>query len=42
VRVFSPAEGGAEHVGLDNLPYVSEFIADGVADTFTELAATVA
>ncbi|MGY1743472.1 MULTISPECIES: hypothetical protein [unclassified Blastococcus] len=26
-----------EHIGLDHLPYVSTFIADWVADTFSEL-----
>jgi dipeptidyl aminopeptidase/acylaminoacyl peptidase len=38
LRVFTPAEGGAEHIGLDHLPYVSVFIADWIADTFAELA----
>jgi dienelactone hydrolase len=38
LRVFTPAEGGAEHIGLDHLPYVSVFIADWIADTFRELA----
>ena len=37
LRVFTPAEGGAEHVGLDHLPHVSTFIADWVADTFTDM-----
>ena len=36
LRVFSPAEGATEHIGLDHLPYVSTFIADWVADTFAE------
>lgn len=40
LRVFTPEEGGAEHVGLDHLPHVSTFIADWVADTFTELASS--
>jgi hypothetical protein len=26
-----------EHIGLDHLSYVSTFIADWVADTFTQL-----
>jgi pimeloyl-ACP methyl ester carboxylesterase len=38
LRVFTATEGGAEHVGLDHLSHVSTFIADWVADTFTELA----
>ena len=37
LRVFTPAEGATEHIGLDHLPYVSSFIADWVADTFSEL-----
>jgi fermentation-respiration switch protein FrsA (DUF1100 family) len=36
LRVFTPAEGGAEHIGLDHLPHVSVFIADWIADTFGE------
>ena len=39
LRVFTRAEGGAEHIGLDHLPYVSVFIADWVAATFAELDA---
>lgn len=42
LRVFTAEEGGAEHIGLDHLPYVSAFIADWVADTFAELAAAAA
>jgi fermentation-respiration switch protein FrsA (DUF1100 family) len=34
LRIFTPAEGGAEHIGLDHLPHVSVFIADWIADTF--------
>jgi fermentation-respiration switch protein FrsA (DUF1100 family) len=37
LRVFTPEEGATEHIGLDHLPYVSSFIADWVADTFSEL-----
>jgi fermentation-respiration switch protein FrsA (DUF1100 family) len=37
LRVFTPDEGGAEHVGLDHLPHVSTYVADWVADTFEEL-----
>jgi dienelactone hydrolase len=39
-RVFTAEEGGAEHIGLDHLPYVSTFIADWVATTFADLATT--
>lgn len=38
LRIFTPDEGGAEHVGLDHLPYVSQFVADWVADTFAEMS----
>lgn len=38
LRVFTPAEGGAEHIGLDHLPHVSAYVADWVADAFGELA----
>ncbi|WP_327011700.1 prolyl oligopeptidase family serine peptidase [Dactylosporangium sp. NBC_01737] len=34
LRVFTAAEGGAEHIGLDHLSHVSVFIADWVADVF--------
>jgi dienelactone hydrolase len=34
LRIFTPEEGGAEHIGLDNLPYVSTYIADWVSDVF--------
>ena len=37
LRVFTPAEGATEHIGLDHLPHVSVFIADWVADTFAEM-----
>jgi dipeptidyl aminopeptidase/acylaminoacyl peptidase len=37
LRIFTPEEGATEHIGLDHLPYVSEFIADWVADTFAEV-----
>lgn len=36
LRVFTPAEGATEHIGLDHLPHVSTYIADRVADTFRE------
>jgi len=38
LRIFTAEEGGTEHIGLDHLPHVSTFIADWVADTFTELS----
>jgi dienelactone hydrolase len=37
LRVFTPEEGGAEHIGLDHLAHVRDFVADFVADTFGEL-----
>ena len=41
LRIFSREEGGAEHIGLDHLPYVSTYIADWVSDAFGSQAATV-
>jgi dienelactone hydrolase len=38
LRVFTAAEGGVEHIGLDHLPHVSTYIADWVADRFADLA----
>ena len=38
LRIFTAAEGGAEHIGLDHLPHVSVDIADWVSDTFRSLA----
>lgn len=38
LRIFTPEEGGAEHIGLDHLPHVSTFVADWVADRFRESA----
>ncbi len=38
LRIFTPDEGGAEHIGLDHLTHVSTFIADWAADTFDDLA----
>ena len=37
LRIFTREEGGAEHIGLDNFPYVVEFTADWVAETFAEV-----
>ncbi|MCW2819097.1 MAG: hypothetical protein JWR42_1884 [Marmoricola sp.] len=39
LRVFTPAEGATEHIGLDHLPHVVTFVSDWVADTFAELDA---
>jgi pimeloyl-ACP methyl ester carboxylesterase len=39
LRIFTQEEGGAEHIGLDNMPYVSQWTADWVAETFAELTA---
>ncbi|MQY28370.1 alpha/beta hydrolase family protein [Nocardia aurantia] len=36
LRIFTAAEGGAEHIGLDHLPYVRDFVADWVADVFAQ------
>jgi dienelactone hydrolase len=38
LRIFSAAEGGAEHIGLDNLPYVRDFIADWVGEAFDQMS----
>jgi len=38
LRLFPMEEGGAEHIGLDHLPYVASFVADWVDETFRELA----
>ena len=38
LRIFTPEEGGAEHIGLDHLPYVSTYIADWVTDTLADVA----
>jgi fermentation-respiration switch protein FrsA (DUF1100 family) len=35
LRIFSAEEGGAEHIGLDHLPYVSAYVADWVRDVLT-------
>lgn len=39
LRIFTAREGGAEHIGLDNFPLVSAYIADWVTETFAELGA---
>nr|WP_274636198.1 alpha/beta fold hydrolase [Microbacterium bovistercoris] len=38
LRIFTQEEGGAEHIGLDNMPYVGQFTADWIAETFAEQA----
>lgn len=40
LRIFTPEEGGAEHVGLDHLPHISTYVADWVAETFHQLETT--
>ncbi|WP_344072971.1 alpha/beta hydrolase family protein [Microbacterium sediminicola] len=35
LRIFTPEEGGVEHIGLDNFPLVSQFTADWIAARFT-------
>jgi pimeloyl-ACP methyl ester carboxylesterase len=40
LRVFTPEEGATEHIGLDHLLHVSAYVADWIADTFAELAAS--
>ena len=37
LRVFTPAEGATEHIGLDHLPHVGAFTADWIEDTLGEL-----
>jgi fermentation-respiration switch protein FrsA (DUF1100 family) len=37
LRVFTPEEGGAEHISLDHLPHARDFIADWVAETFAQV-----
>ncbi|MBB2891866.1 alpha/beta hydrolase family protein [Flexivirga oryzae] len=37
LRIFTPDEGAAEHVGLDHMPHINSFIADWVQDTIAEL-----
>lgn len=39
LRIFDGPEGGAEHISIDNLPYVAGIIADWIAETFGELGA---
>jgi len=37
LRVFTPAEGAAEHIGLDHLPHVAAFTADWIEGTLAGL-----
>jgi hypothetical protein len=39
LRMFTRDEGGAQHIGLDHLPYVSAYIADWVSGVFGRGAA---
>lgn len=36
LRLFDDPEGGTEHISIDNMPYVAGFIADWIAETFTD------
>ncbi|MDQ1204826.1 S9 family peptidase [Microbacterium sp. SORGH_AS_0862] len=36
LRIFTQEEGGAEHIGIDNLAYVGEFTAEWIAETFAD------
>ncbi|GAA2350893.1 alpha/beta fold hydrolase [Saccharopolyspora halophila] len=38
LRIFTEAEGGAEHIGLDHFDHVLTFTADWIRDTFEELS----
>jgi dipeptidyl aminopeptidase/acylaminoacyl peptidase len=37
LRLFTPEEGGTEHIGLDHLPHVGAYTADWIEDTLKEL-----
>jgi hypothetical protein len=37
LRIFTAQEGGAEHIGIDDLPRVGTYIADWVTDTFAAM-----
>jgi dienelactone hydrolase len=39
LKVFTDREGGVEHVGIDNMSYGRDFIADWIAQTFGEKTA---
>ncbi|WCT75123.1 alpha/beta hydrolase [Sphingomonas naphthae] len=39
LKVFTPAEGGIEHCGADNMEPVQNFIGDWLADRFARMAA---
>ena len=41
LRIFTAAEGGAAHIGLDHLPYVSGYVADWVSDVFRSQSESV-
>ncbi|MFT4082587.1 MAG: prolyl oligopeptidase family serine peptidase [Nocardioides sp.] len=37
LRIFTPAEGATEHIGLDHLPHVGAYTADWIEDTLAAL-----
>lgn len=37
LRIFDEPEGGTEHISIDNMPYVAEYTADWIAETFGEM-----
>lgn len=37
LRIFTQEEGGAEHIGIDNMPHVAQFTADWITETFAQL-----
>jgi dienelactone hydrolase len=36
LKIFEADEGGVEHIGIDNMPYVAEYTADWIERTFQE------
>jgi dienelactone hydrolase len=39
LKIFTGVDGGNEHIGLDNLPLVSTFVADWIGEVFAPAAA---
>ena len=37
LKIFTDREGGVEHVGVDNMSFGRDFIADWIAETFAEM-----
>jgi dipeptidyl aminopeptidase/acylaminoacyl peptidase len=37
LRIFDEPEGGTEHISIDNMPYVAEYTADWISETFGEM-----